>query len=86
MAFTLQLTRAGGFVLTALENLRTEIVLKDARDVAFWFSLNIQVQIFRKRETGQIKPPAVYYARARLNPLFPKRHDYGKGQQFRGGR
>jgi hypothetical protein len=54
-----------------LLKLRTEIVLKDANDVAFWFSLSFDFATSRQQRTGKRILPATHQTRARPKALFP---------------
>ena len=60
-----------------LQNLRTEIVLTDARDVAFWFSLSFRLATFWQR-SGKRAFPVTHQTRAKPKALFPKRREYGE--------
>jgi hypothetical protein len=63
---------------SSLKNLRTEIVLKDARDVAFWFSFGFQLATIWQQKTGKRALPLTHQTLARPDALFPKRHEYGE--------
>lgn len=85
LAFTLQLTRAGGFVLTALKNLRTEIVLRDANDVAFWFSFSFRFATLRQQKAGKRSLLATHQIQASPKALFPKKRECGEKDKLGGG-
>ncbi|HCX30201.1 MAG TPA: hypothetical protein DHU55_10595 [Blastocatellia bacterium] len=61
-----------------LQNLRTEIVLKDANDVAFWFSFSFRFATFWQSSLGKRPLPLTHQTRARSMALFPKRYEYGR--------
>ena len=61
-----------------LQNLRTEIVLTDAKDVAFWFSLSFRIAIFWQQSSGKRAFPVTHQTRVRPKALFPKRREYGE--------
>jgi len=61
-----------------LFNLRTEIVLKDANDVAFWFSLESYFATFWQDGTGKRELSQTHQTAARPKALFPKLHEYGE--------
>lgn len=61
-----------------LQRVRTEIVLKDARDVAFWFSISLQIATFWQQKTGKREFPVTHQTRVRPKALFPKRREYGE--------
>jgi hypothetical protein len=68
----------GGFANSQLKNLRTEIVLRDASDVAFWFSFSFRVATTWQHETGKRAIPVSHQTRARPKALFPKRREQGE--------
>ena len=80
MALTLQLNPAGGFAITTLQNLRTEIVLIDTRDVAFWFSFSFRLS--SQPKTGKRVFPLTHQNRVRPSALFPNRREYGEKISF----
>ena len=53
-------------------------MLRDANDVAFWFSFSVRVAMFRQQKAGKRALSAVHQTRARPKVLFPIRHEYGK--------
>jgi hypothetical protein len=61
-----------------LKNLRTEIVLKDAGNVAFWFSFSFRLATFWQQRTGKRALPLTHQTLARQKALFPKWHEYGE--------
>jgi hypothetical protein len=61
-----------------LQNLRTEIVLIDAKDVAFWFSLSFQVVMFRQQNAGNGSFSIGHRAELGPKPLFPKKRECGE--------
>jgi len=77
LALTLQWKTSGGFAITNLQNLRTEIVLKDKRDVVFWFSISFRIATFRQG-TGKRALPLTHQIRVRPDALFPEKRDYGE--------
>jgi hypothetical protein len=64
-----------------LDNLRTEIVLKDADDVAFWFSFIFPVAMFREK-SGKPDFSVTHQTLVKLNDLFPKKPKYGERLKF----
>jgi hypothetical protein len=61
-----------------LLNLRTEIVLKDANDVAFWFSFGSRLATFWQQRMGERRLAVTHQTEARPKALFPEWHEYGK--------
>jgi hypothetical protein len=59
-----------------LLNLRTEIVLKDARNVAFWFSFGSRLAIFWKQRAGERTLSLTHQKEARPKALFPKWQEF----------
>jgi hypothetical protein len=60
-----------------LLNLRTEIILKDANDVAFWFSFSFPIAVFWEQRTG--KPDfSLIHQTLVSSALFPKKRKYGE--------
>ncbi|HBB88540.1 MAG TPA: hypothetical protein DC047_13090 [Blastocatellia bacterium] len=59
-------------------NLRTEIVLKDAHDVAFWFSFGSRLVTFWQQRMGERRLAVTHQTEARPKALFPKWHEYGE--------
>jgi hypothetical protein len=64
-----------------LDNLRTEIVLKDAKDVAFWFSFSSRPAKFRE-QSGKPDFSVTHQTLVKLDDLFPKRRKYGERIKF----
>ena len=60
-----------------MKNLRTEIVLKGAKDVAFWFSFSFQLATFWQQGTGKRANPLNHQTLARPKALFPEWHEDG---------
>jgi hypothetical protein len=67
-----------GLPIADLQNLRTEIVLTDARDVAFWFSLSFRIATFWQQRSGKRAFPVTHQTPVRPKALFPKRREYGE--------
>src|ERR1700682_1314366 len=65
-------------VSNSLLNLRTEIVLKDAGDVAFWFSFGSRLATSWQLRTGKRRVSLSHQTDARPKALFPKWHEYGE--------
>ena len=65
-----------------MENLRTEIVLKGANDVAFWFIFSFRSATFRQQKTGKRAFSETHLTRVRPKALFPKRREYGEKINF----
>jgi hypothetical protein len=61
-----------------LQNLRTEIVLNDAKDVAFWFSLSFRVVMFRQQKAGNRGFLIGHRTELGPKPLFPKGRECGE--------
>ena len=70
---------AGGFAKDNLRNLRTEIVLKDVNDVAFWFSFCFPVAPF---QVGKRTIPVAHQTQVWRQTLFPKRRGIGEKIRF----
>jgi hypothetical protein len=68
----------GGLPIATLQNLRTEIVLMDARDVAFWFSISFRIATFWQQKTGKRAFSITHQSRVRPKALFPKRREFGE--------
>jgi hypothetical protein len=68
----------GGFANTRLLNLRTEIVLKDAKDVAFWFSFGSCLATVWQPRAGKPGYLPDHQIEATPAALFPKWHEYGE--------
>jgi hypothetical protein len=79
LALALQWGLAEGLPISNLQNLRTEIVLNDARDVAFWFSLSFRVVTFRQQNAGNRDFQFGHPTELELKPLFPKIRACGEG-------
>lgn len=60
-------------------NLRTEIVLKDASDVAFWFSFGARLATLWQQRMGERRFPVTHQTEAKPEALFPKWQEYGEG-------
>jgi hypothetical protein len=54
-----------------LQKLRTEIVLKNAKNVAFWFSFSFSFSTFWHDKAGKRALPLAHQTRARPKALFP---------------
>ena len=78
LALTLQQRTPEGLPIANLQNLRTEIVLRDAKHVAFWFSFSFRVATFWQQKTGKRALPVTHQTRARPKALFPKRRELGE--------
>jgi hypothetical protein len=68
----------GGFARNSLLNLRTEIVLKDANDVAFWFSLGSRLVTHWQQKMGERRFAVPHQTEAKPKALFPEWPEYGK--------
>jgi hypothetical protein len=55
-----------------LQHLRTEIILSDAGNVAFWFSFSFRIATFQARMTSKRGFPSGHQTRFRPKALFPK--------------
>jgi len=55
-----------------LQQLRTEIVLSDANNVAFWFSFSFRIAMFQGRKNGNRGFPSIHQTRITPEALFPK--------------
>jgi hypothetical protein len=60
-----------------LLNLRTEIVLKDASDVAFWFSFGSRLVTHWQQKMGERRFSVTHQTEARPKALFPEWREYG---------
>jgi hypothetical protein len=78
----LQPTIPGGFANNQLKNLRTEIVLKDASDVVFWFSFSFRIAATWQHKTSKRAFSVTHQTRARPEALFPKRCARGEKINF----
>jgi hypothetical protein len=61
-----------GSPITNLQHLRTEIILSDAGNVAFWFSFSFRIAAFQAPKTGKRGFPSSHQTRFRPQALFPK--------------
>src|SRR5258705_1475681 len=61
-----------GSPITNLQHLRTEIILSDAGNVAFWFSFSFRIAAFQARKTGKRGFSLSHQTRIRPEVLFPK--------------
>lgn len=68
--------------ISNLQNLRTEIVLNDAKDVVFWFSLSVRVVMFRQQKAGNHDFQFGHRSEFELKPLFPKTRARGEKIKF----
>jgi hypothetical protein len=68
----------GGVANNSLLNLRTEIVLKDASNVAFWFSFGSRLATLWQQSSGERRLSLTHQKEARPKALFPKWHEYGE--------
>jgi hypothetical protein len=59
-----------------LLNLRTEIVLKDASDVAFWFSFGSRLATLWQQPMGERRLAVTHQTEAKPEALFPKWQEY----------
>jgi len=66
-----------------LLNIRTEIVLKDVKDVAFWFSFSFRFATFQQQESGKHTLSMTHQTEAQTKALFPKRREYGEKDNSR---
>gem|GEM_PF-5825647 len=74
-----------GLTIGNLQNLRTEIVLKHANDVAFWFSLSFRVAMIQQHDSGKRAPSTGHQTVAIQETLFPIRRQHGKKNKMPGG-
>jgi hypothetical protein len=72
MAPALQCGGTEGLPIAELRNVRTEIVLKDGRDVAFWFSFIIRSVAIQRSKKGKLKAAVAHQMRVSPNQLFPR--------------
>lgn len=72
----------GGFAIVKLRNVRTEIVLKDERDVAFWFSLIVRSVTAAPSGKGKLKAAVAHQMRASPNQLFPRLRKFDETIKF----
>ncbi len=68
----------GGEPIANLQNLRTEIVLRDANDVAFWFSFSFRVAMDRQQNLGKRALSPNHQIPARQTALFPIWRGHGR--------
>src|ERR1044072_3635623 len=73
---------AGGFAIAELRKLRTEIVLKDERDVAFWFSFIIRSVTTKPLRKGKVTTAVAHQMRVSPNQLFPRLRGYDETIEF----
>ena len=71
--------------IAEFQNVRTEIVLKDGRDVAFWFSFVVRFAMVRQQKNGKRRPQAVHQTRTSAVTLFPKQRAKGEKIEFSEG-
>jgi hypothetical protein len=83
LALTLQCADAEDCQIAELQNVRTEIVLKDGRDVAFWFSFIVRFAIVRQQRNGKRSPQVVHQTRTSTIKLFPKQRANRENIKFR---
>ena len=76
MALTLQRGKRRVCQIAKVSNVRTEIVLSDGRDVAFWFSTAFRLMTFN--DAGKLVFPLIHQTLVRPKTLFPKRPEYGE--------
>ena len=74
--------RSEGLPKANLRNLRTEIVLKDGNDVAFWFSYYFPIATLQQPKTGKRGPFAVHQTEVPPSTLFPKKRGFGEKISF----
>jgi hypothetical protein len=74
MALTLQQDPAEGLPIANWSKVRTEIVLSDARDVAFWFSFAYGIRTFK--QAGKPVFTIIHQTHVTSDTLFPKRREY----------
>ena len=68
--------------IAELQNVRTEIVLKDGRDVAFWFSLVMRFAMVRQQRASKRVSQPVHQTRTSAFALFPKQRAKGGTIEF----
>jgi hypothetical protein len=61
-----------------LQHLRTEIILSDAGNVAFWFSFSFRIAMIQGRQRGKRDFPTGHQTRISQVALFPKWPDNEK--------
>ena len=83
LALTLQCPDAEVCQIAELQKVRTEIVLKDGRDVAFWFSFVVRFVMVRQQKHGKPSSQAAHQTRTNAVALFPKQRAYGETNKFR---
>jgi hypothetical protein len=69
---------AEGLPITSLQHLRTEIVLKDTRDVVFWFSISFRIATFGQGIAGKRAFQLTHQTRVRPAVFFPARPECGE--------
>jgi len=65
-----------------LQNLRTEIVLNDPKDVAFWFSISFRLGMIGQQKTGKRAFPMAHQTLVVPKALFPKTREHGEKINF----
>ena len=83
LALTLLRLSAEVYQIAALQNVRTEIVLKDGRDVAFWFSFVMRFAMVRQQRNGKRSSAVAHQTRTSAIALFPKPRANGETLEFR---
>ena len=68
-----------------IPKVRTEIVLKDARHVAFWFSFSFRLAIWRQHAGGKRPLSVTHQIQARPKALFPKKRECDENDKFKEG-
>jgi len=58
-------------------------MLKDERDVAFWFSFIIRSVTSRRSKKGKLKSAAAHQMRVSPNQLFPRLRSFDENIDFR---
>jgi len=62
----------GGLPITNLQHLRTEIILSDEGNVAFWFSFSFRIATFQVTRTSKRSFSSGHQTRFRPTAFFPK--------------
>jgi hypothetical protein len=78
LALTLQRNAAEGLSKTNLLKPRTEIVLKDVNDVAFWFSISLPLATFPQPTTGERAFLLIHQTLGKPGALFPRIRSIGE--------
>jgi hypothetical protein len=81
LASTLQYAGSEGLPIAELRNVRTEIVLKDERDVAFWFSFVVRLVTTAPAKKGKLKTALAHQMRVSPNQLFPRLRRYDENSE-----